>query len=180
MLKRKYGDRRNWNRLIKKSYSQKYIDTSEFKGFITLLHAIEVTEPIFVHYGEKKICIVDNGYMWLQQFPIEEKYSVTTMYDSNGNLIQWYIDICYQNGIENNVPWMDDLFLDIVVLPSNEYFILDEDELVSAFLINLISESQYKLAVSQGIKVLNLIIKNRFNILKLSNSHKKLLLDDLK
>ncbi|MGE8002383.1 hypothetical protein [Lysinibacillus sp. NPDC093216] len=70
MLKRKYGDRAEWQRVIERKYSQSYLDTREFKGFITLLKATRVTEPLFVNYREKKLCIVDNGYLWLQQFPL--------------------------------------------------------------------------------------------------------------
>jgi hypothetical protein len=35
------------------------------------------SEPLFAHYGKKKICIVDNGCMWLHHFPIGKFHSVT-------------------------------------------------------------------------------------------------------
>jgi len=110
MLKRKFGDRAEWQRVIERKYSQSYLDTREFKGYITLVKTIIVTEPLTVNYGEKNLCIVDNGYIWLQQFPLEKNHSVTTMFDANGEIIQWYIDICHKNSIEDNVPYMDDLF----------------------------------------------------------------------
>lgn len=37
-----------------------------------------------------------------------------------GEVVQWYIDIYYQNSIENNIPYIDELFLDIILLPSGE------------------------------------------------------------
>lgn len=101
-------------------------------SYITLLNTIKVTEPLSVNYGERKVCIVDDGYMWLQQFPLEKNHSVTRMFDANGDIVQWYIDICLRNGVENNVPWMDDLFLDIVVLPNGEIIEKDADELEEA------------------------------------------------
>ena len=97
MLKRKYGDRSEWKRVLKREYAQSYVDSTVFKGYITLLHTIKVIKPLTVIYGEEKICIVDNGYMWLQQFPLDENHSVTTMFDANGEIVQWYIDICLQN-----------------------------------------------------------------------------------
>ncbi|WP_313770624.1 DUF402 domain-containing protein [Bacillus sp. S/N-304-OC-R1] len=146
MLKRKYGDRSEWKRILKRKYAQSFLDTKEFKGYITLLRTIKVTEPLTVSYGENEICIVDDGYMWLQQFPLEKKHSVTTMFDVKGNIVQWYIDICMENGLDRNIPWMDDLFLDIVLLPSGEVIQKDADELEGAFINGIIDESLYNLA----------------------------------
>ncbi|MFF2755134.1 DUF402 domain-containing protein [Psychrobacillus sp. NPDC058041] len=132
MLKRRYGDRTDWKRIIKREYVQTYVEKEEFIGTISLLKLTQVTEPLFVQYGEKRLCIVDDGYTWMQHFPTDKNYSLTTMFDENGEIVQWYIDICYQIGIEKDVPWWDDLFLDVVVLPSGEIIVLDEDELEDA------------------------------------------------
>ena len=53
MLKRKYGDRSDWKRVIERKYAQSYIDTNEFKGYITLLNTVKVAEPLSVKYGGK-------------------------------------------------------------------------------------------------------------------------------
>ena len=129
---RRYGDRSDWKRIIQREYTKSYVEKKEFTGHITLINMVKVTEPLWVQYGEKRICIVDDHYMWLQHFPIGKNYSVTTMFDANGEIVQWYIDICYEIGIENNVPWVDDLILDIVVLPTGEIIQLDDDELKEA------------------------------------------------
>ncbi|UQZ76999.1 hypothetical protein C2I17_21980 [Niallia circulans] len=68
------------------------------------------------------------------------------MFNAEGDIVQWYIDICLEIGIEKNVPWMDDLFLDIVMLPSNEIYLLDKDELENAYKENSITKHQYNLA----------------------------------
>lgn len=104
MSKRKYGNRADWKRVEKRKYAQTYLKIKEFKGHITLLNIVKVTEPLITRYGEKEICIVDNGYMWLQHFPLGKYHSVTTMFDDNGNVVQWYIDICLENGVEDGVP----------------------------------------------------------------------------
>jgi uncharacterized protein len=85
-------------------------------------------------------------YMWLQQFPIEKNHSVTTMFDARGEIVQWYIDICFRNGIENDIPWMDDLFLDIVLLPSGEIIEKDADEIEDALTKGTIDKPLYDLA----------------------------------
>jgi len=38
MLKRKFGDRSEWPRVIERKYSQSCLDTKEFKGFVTLIN----------------------------------------------------------------------------------------------------------------------------------------------
>lgn len=99
MLKRKYGHRPEWKRIIHKEYAQTFLNTKEFKGYVALLHTVKVREPLFICYGEKNVCIVDDGYMWLQQFLTEKNHSVTTMFDGKGNIVQWYIDVCLTSGM---------------------------------------------------------------------------------
>lgn len=180
MLKRKYGDRSDWKRVTERKYAQSYIDSTEFKGYLTLLNTVKVAEPISVRYGEKDVCIVDDGYLWLQQFPLKKNYSVTTMFDSNGNIVQWYIDICKENGFENNVPWMDDLFLDIVVLPSGEIIEKDADELEDAFSKGIINQGLYDLAWDEMRKIKGLIVGKNFELLRLSSNHKDILVKNLR
>jgi uncharacterized protein len=179
MLKRKYGDRSEWKRVIKREYTQSFFNTEEFKGYVTLLKINKVSEPLSVQYGEKTVCIVDDGYIWLQHFPIEERYSITTMFNAQGEVVQWYIDICYKNGITENIPWMDDLFLDIVVLPTGEVILKDANELEEALSKGIIDISQYKIAWEEANKINKLILNNDFDLFKLSKAHKAILLDML-
>ncbi|WP_369690878.1 DUF402 domain-containing protein [Rossellomorea vietnamensis] len=136
---------------------------------------MEVKEPLITRYGEKEICFVDNGYMWLQQFPFGKHHSVTTMLDANGEIVQWYIDICLENGVEDGVPWLDDLYLDIVVLPSGEIFLLDEDELEQAYKKRMISESMYDLAWNESKEIMRQLQTDEFMIIKLAQEHKRML-----
>lgn len=172
---RRYGDRSDWKRIIQREYAQLYVETKDFKGFVTLLNLIQVTEQLWVQYREKRICIVDNNYMWLQHFPVGKNYSVTTMFDANGEIVQWYIDICYEVGIENNIPWVDDLILDIVVLPTGELFQLDEEELEEALENASINQRMYDLAWNEANKITESLKEEKFNLLHFSKIHKELL-----
>lgn len=107
MLKRKDGKRSDWKRISKRSYAQSLIETEEFNGHVTLLHAIQVSHPLNVHYEKEHVCTLDDGYMWLQQFPSNAHHAVTTMFDASGNIVQWYIDICLQNGFSDGSPWWE-------------------------------------------------------------------------
>jgi uncharacterized protein len=179
MLKRKYGNRRDWKRVTQRKYAQTHLNTKNFQGDLTLLNTVKVKEPFITRYGEKEICIVDNGYMWLQHFPLGKFHSVTTMFDSYGHVVQWYIDICLENGVEDGIPWMDDLFLDIVVLPSGEIFLLDEEELENAFNIGMLSKCIYDLAWNESRTIMKQLNNNQFPLIKLAHEHKKMLEKEL-
>ncbi|CAM4271982.1 hypothetical protein [Bacillus manliponensis] len=56
MLKRKYGNRPGWKRILEKEYAQMFLDTKEFKGYISLLHAVQVREPLFIMV--KRMCVL--------------------------------------------------------------------------------------------------------------------------
>lgn len=62
MLKRRYGNRSEWKRVTDREYVQSFIDTEIFKGYVTLLKINKVTAPLYVEYGDEKICIVDDDY----------------------------------------------------------------------------------------------------------------------
>ncbi|MFO1444870.1 DUF402 domain-containing protein [Bacillus sp. Bva_UNVM-123] len=180
MLKRKHADRSSWGRVLKSKYAQTFLETNEFIGYITLIKVDKVTEPLIVHYGENRISIVDNGYMWLQQFPKNTNHSMTTMFNPNGEIIQWYVDICLRNGITNNIPWLDDLYLDIILLPSGEIFLKDVEELDEALLNGIVNESQYTLAWDEANKIVSLVKSKDFNLINLADFHKEILVEKLK
>ncbi len=180
MIKRKYANRSRWKRVLDKKYAQAFLDTKKFKGYITLLQLMKVAEPLSFRYEEQNICIVDDGYMWLQQFPLEKKHSVTTMFDNNGNIVQWYIDVCLENGVENDIPYWDDLYLDIILLPSGEVIQKDGDELEEALLNGIIDRSLYESAWDEVHTLTELINTRSLELLDLSHHHKEFLVNELK
>ena len=100
--------------------------------------------------------------------------------DANGDVVQWYFDICLENGVEDGVPWMDDLYLDVVVLPSGEIFQLDEDELEHAYKSGVLSKMEYDLAWNENREIMTQLKNNEFHLLTLALEHKKLLEKELK
>ncbi|MEN2466228.1 DUF402 domain-containing protein [Ornithinibacillus sp. JPR2-1] len=179
MLKRRYGDRSDWTRIIERRYAQQYVENERFTGYMTLLDVIKVSEPLIIRYGEGERCIVDDGYQWLFQFPEDQHHTVTTTFNSAGEIVQWYIDICVATGLENGVPWMDDLFLDIVILPTGQVIVLDEDELDEALANGVISKALYELAWKEVNRLLPLIERNEFGLLELAYKHREVLEEKL-
>lgn len=175
MLKRKYGNRHDWQRITKRRYAQSYLDAESFKGYITLIDMVKVREPLWVTYENRELCLVDDGYMWLQQFPFGKNHMVTTTFDQNGNIVQWYIDICQAYGTDNGIPTIDDLFLDIVALPTGEVYLLDEDELEEALTTDVIDQKIYDLAWTEAKRLLKEIKEGKFDLFDLADLHKKTL-----
>ena len=65
--------------------------------------------------------------------PKNKDYMVTAMYDENLNLIEFYIDMIEKVGVtQEGIPYMHDLFLDVVITCDREVYILDQEELYEA------------------------------------------------
>ena len=173
-VKRKYGDRSNWPRVLKRDYQQTFQEDENFRGYITLLSFKKITEPLKVKNGEKEVCLLNSGYSWLQQFPLGKNHCVTTMFNEKGKIVQWYIDICYDIGTEKCIPWMDDLYLDIVVMPSGEVILMDEDELDEALATGVINKSMYEVAWKEAREIMNLIQQRKFELINQSKAHKEI------
>lgn len=143
MIKRKYGARTAWNRISERNYQELYLETDDFTGHVTRLEMIRVTDPLFVQYTEQALQIAGDGYVWIQQFPAGKQHVITTMFNDQWQLVQTYIDICLRHGRDATGIFWDDLMLDLVLLPSGEYFVLDAEELETALTAGEITREDY-------------------------------------
>jgi len=157
-MKRKYADRRDWQRILQKTYRQMSVDEEGFQGTISVVRLEKIREPLYVQYGEDRICIVDQGYMWLQHISETAHYAMTTMFNERMQPVQWYFDIARGVGMtEEGVPCFDDLYLDVIVLPGKEPILLDEDELEEALRLKEILPEDYRLARREAAQLMNRI-----------------------
>lgn len=177
-MKKRFLHRKDWTRIIHRDDSILYMNENDFNGFISLIVMKEVIAPLITEYNHKKICIADNHYSWLQQLPLDKNFAITTMFDENGEIIQWYIDITYENGVDNGAPYMMDLYLDIVVLPTGEIIEKDKDELEEALQHRWITKSQYDLAYETFNDLLKQIQEGTFKYFDLSLKHRNYLLEN--
>ena len=146
MIKKRYADRRDWRRITQRHYVHEQVENEVFRGHVTLLQLIEVASPLDVRYGDETIRIADAGYAWVQQFPSDAQHAVTSMFDATGQLVQTYIDICLRTGVEDGRVYWEDLFLDLIVMPSGQVLLVDVDELEAAREQGIVSEAEYALA----------------------------------
>lgn len=157
-MKRRYANK------VTGEYNQKRIDEEFFKGYVVFVKIKDVQNPLIVNDGEKDVCIKDNDYKWIEVYPDNEHYAITIMFDNNDNLIEWYFDIAKEIGIEKNIPYEDDLYVDIVITPNGRKEILDEEELMDALNKNEITQKDVEL-VYETVKLIEDKFVNNFSYL---------------
>ena len=144
-LKKRFADGRNKsNHILEKEYKNMRIDNEEFKGNISLLDIKKVKFPWYV--DEEKRCILADNFKWLEIYPDGENYCLTVIYDNKENVSEWYYDIARRVGEENGIPYEDDLYLDVVIVPDGRIHLLDKDELQEAFEKRELSKEVYDMA----------------------------------
>lgn len=173
-LKRRYADKYVGKR-VKKS-NQKIISVKEeyFTGDIYYYDFIEVDKKIIIPNGK---CIIDNNYKWLEFYDYNSKVKLTAIYDENSKIIEWYFDIAREIGKENNIPYEDDLYLDVVVTPTGEMILLDEDELKDALNRMEISEEEYENAYKEANQLINILNNKKEKLQEFTNKYLKLMLE---
>lgn len=171
-MKRRSANRIEWKRVLERQFDVVHIESAEFTGYVTRLVLSRLSEPFYREVLGHSLCLADSGYCWLQHFPEGARHTVTTMVDRSGNVVQWYIDVCASHGIDGDgIPWFDDLYLDIVLLPSGGLALLDQDELETARIGKMVTQAQYELAWEEARTLLRGIGTNAMPLLGLTMSH---------
>lgn len=130
-----------------------------FHGEAILLHFDEIKAPMSVVYGGIRTKTVDQNYSWLQLFPCDpSEFVLTAMFDNRTQLVQCYFDIVNEKGQDQNgVLWFDDLYLDLILFPNHQLFLVDEDELNEALDENIITAAMQKKAWRTAHRLMRLI-----------------------
>lgn len=162
-MKRRYANK------VEGIYVQKRVDEDYFKGYVCNVKIIDVEKPLIVNNGINEVCIKDNGYEWFEVYPDNKNYALTIMFDNKLNLIEWYFDIAKEVGIENGIPYEDDLYLDMVVTPDGQNLVLDEEELNEAFRRGEISQFDVDLAYQTLKELEKMYVCNIDNLVNLTN-----------
>lgn len=140
----------DWNLLITKSEEQNF--------YIVIKKVNKIDESFIVN---DKV-FIDNGYYIMEFTPLEQFYNVRVFLDSNANIVGYYFDISAGNGEENNIPYYDDLYLDVIYYPNEvgSIKVEDEDELLEALNNGLITIEEYNLACNMCENLIEEIKKN--------------------
>lgn len=127
-------------------YKQKRVDKEYFRGYVSLVKIKGIEEPWIIHDKDYTGCILDENYEWLEIYPDNEKYAITAMYDDKSNVVEWYFDMIKDSGVENGIPYINDLYLDLVIRANGNQVVLDEDELQDALDEKDITEEDFYMA----------------------------------
>lgn len=146
--------RDEWNFNANKKFSSLQVFEQEFIGTIGFITFSEVKEPFVIEYPNRKVCLIDNGYQWLQVAPKEQNWWLTVLFDEKGMVLESYFDITKSNEfLDEFNPTFLDMFLDVVLIPNQDPILLDEDELEEAFQQELITKEEYDLAFLVAKKI---------------------------
>ena len=148
-LKTKTLARASWSRPLERSFAHgSFLERSLF-GEISLIHMDRVTAPLTASMGGRMLTVADDGYAWLQIAPEGNNWWLTAMFDSARRIVQYYFDVTARNVLlGSGDSYFLDMFLDVVLLPGGQVFLLDQDELDDALQSGIISANEHQQAQS--------------------------------
>ena len=146
-LTKRFVNTRAQKAILKKKFVVDSVCDKYFDADISLLEMVETKTKWDVTRDDGRTeCILDSGYKWLGVYPKGESYAITGLYNKNNELVEFYFDMTKENGIENGIPYIVDIYLDLVITPNNEKYILDEDELEEALNEKILGKVEFDLA----------------------------------
>lgn len=149
------------------------VKEKHFTGDIYYYNFIEVKDKIVIPNGK---CIMDNNYKWLEFYDYNSKVKLTAIYDENNKIIEWYFDIAREIEKENGIPFEDDLYLDVVVTPTGEILLLDEDELKEALNRMEITKEEYKNAYKEANQLIDKLSNKKDELQEFTDKYLKLMI----
>lgn len=159
-LKKRYVTNPNNIEIVKDgNFKIKSFNNADFVGDIALIKFNKMNKPYMVE--NINLCMANNNYKWLEFYDYSKKHRLTAMYNENNEIIEWYFDIARKIGKDNGMPYEDDLYLDVVVTPTGDIILLDEDELEKAFDRFEVNKSDYDMAYNEAKKLIELLKDNK-------------------
>lgn len=143
-MKTKYVDKRGWKRAISSTYKEVKMTLDNDSWIVGMLTVDKVRNPLHVNILDQKVCVLDNGFKWMTLLPENQKFSMTVMYNTKLEVMQYYFDINEKNIAELGEARRKDLYLDVLVLPDGRCELVDEDDLERALSNGRIDKKKYK------------------------------------
>ena len=157
-MRKKYIDKVYMREVLDKEW---YLEKDEkLNGYIALKYIKEISKPLSAFSNGKKYIGLDKGYSILEYVPLDRKQNCRIFFDKLNRPLCFYFDINNGSGIENNIPWYDDLYLDVTMecptITETGYYIRldDEAELKMAKNEGQIDEDSYNNAYKVAEKLM--------------------------
>ena len=176
-MRKKYADYPKWKEVEKKKYINKYFNNEEFQGNISLLTVVKVNEKITKIRDGKEVVVIDDNFKRLEIYPENNKnIALCASLNNKDEIINWFFDIAANSSLsESGVPYIDDLYLDIILYPSGKIKIEDEDELKEALNKKDITKEQFDLAYKVANNLIKEIDGKVPELIKFTNKYYELL-----
>ena len=146
-MRKKFIDKVYMREVIDKEW---YLEKDESMNcYIALKYIKEISKPLCAFCNGKKYVGLDNGYSILEYVPLDRSYNCRVFFDTINRPLCFYFDINNGSGIEDGMPWYDDLYLDVTMecptITDIGYYIRldDETEFKTAKKEGLIDEVTY-------------------------------------
>lgn len=150
-----------WKCITSKKLTGKHVDTDFYKGYIGLIEIEEVSEKQIWKFNGEDMVVCDKGLQWLSILPQNDFYCITAMMNEKNDVLVWYIDMIAAQGVDADaIPYIDDLYLDLVVYPDGTIMVDDMDELEDALAKTDITQEQFDLAISTSDKLKKGLLSN--------------------
>lgn len=155
-MKKKHADYSKIKDILEKDFKKLDTKTDPEFGAVCLLNVKKVEKMWRVprENGEDEV-ILDMGYRWLTLYPREGNFAIIAVFNAKSELVEFYFDIAKKVKYKTRIPYIIDLYLDIVLTKKNEVIFLDEDELEEAFKLLDIKQKDYELAKKTADKIVN-------------------------
>ena len=152
-IKKKTMRRDEWRGISEKTFRQTAFDCPGFSGAVGLLCIRRAHRPLYA--GEERLCVVGEGVSWLELAPRDDYWFITAMFDPQGRLFEYYIDLTDGTRVEpDGTVWFHDLFLDVIMTRGKAPRLEDADELRQALCEGLITQAQYDRTLEVGNRLL--------------------------
>lgn len=146
-MKKRFVDTRGEDVLTKKRFLIDSVKDENFNADLSLIDMIKsIKRKEILRENGRVDCILDSGFKWLGLYPKGESYAITGLYNEKNELVEFYFDMIKENGRESNKIYVLDTYLDLVITPNNEKYVLDEEELEEALENNQIDKVDYDIA----------------------------------
>lgn len=155
-MKKKLGDYSKTKDILEKEYKKVEIKDDPYFAAACLVDIKQVAKKWDVerkNNGEETI--LDVGYKWLTLYPKDEQFAILTIFDEKEQFVEFYFDIAKKVNYKPRVPYIEDLYLDVVITKENDVIFVDEEELNEAYKLADIKQKDYELARKTADKIVN-------------------------
>ena len=144
----------------------------KINGYIALKYIKSISKPLTAYCNGKKYVGLDNGFSILEYLPEGKNYNCRIFFNTENQPLCFYFDINNGTGIENDIPWYDDLYLDVTMecptITDSFYYIRldDEFEFKKAKKEGLIDEETYNKGYMVAEKLMKELKEQKNDIVK--------------